>query len=65
MFGATLATLTSVNANATMTPQNDNFESITIQIKEKCVVPFIESHFYHLLVKAMHRYVGDSGTIGT
>jgi hypothetical protein len=35
VFGATLATLTGVNAIATMTPQNENFESITIQINEK------------------------------
>lgn len=34
VFGAALAALTGVDANATMTPQNDNFESNTIQVKE-------------------------------
>lgn len=34
VFGAALAALTGVNSNATMTLQNDNFESNMIQVKE-------------------------------
>ena len=34
VFGAALAALTGVNANATVTPLNDNFETNTIQVKE-------------------------------
>lgn len=34
VFGAALAALTGVDANATITPQNDKFESNTIQVKE-------------------------------
>ena len=33
VFGAALASLTGVDANATMTSQNDNFESNVIQAK--------------------------------
>lgn len=32
VFGAALAALTGVNANATITPENNNFESNTIQV---------------------------------
>jgi hypothetical protein len=34
VFGAALAALTGVDTNSTMTPQNDNVESNTIQVKE-------------------------------
>ena len=33
VFGAALAALAGVDTNAIMTPQNDNFESNTIQVK--------------------------------